>query len=193
QIKNELNNFIGNIKQVPPRFSAININGKRAYNLAREGQSFEIKTKEVFIEEFELVEQKDLKTFSFNIKCGSGTYIRSLVRDLAYKLKSVAYMKKLIRTKSGPFELQNSVNLDTISKDKILKNLIPMDILLQEFKSINFEDKYFKKLSNGVQIEYETNELRDNQIFRIYCSDIFIGLGIYKKGIVKIYKYLRSE
>ena len=100
EVLNVLSGFMGKQLQMPPKYSAKNVNGKRAYDLARAGVDFELNPKEIEIFNINLLENNG-NTFVFEITCSSGTYIRSIGRDLGYKLNSLATMTKLIRTKSG--------------------------------------------------------------------------------------------
>jgi tRNA pseudouridine55 synthase len=100
--------FTGTQQQVPPLFSAIMINGKRAYEMARAGEEVEIKSREVEVKEFELTNIA-LPQVDFRIVCSKGTYIRSIARDFGLALNSGAYLSKLCRTRIGEFELKNAV------------------------------------------------------------------------------------
>ena len=102
------NGFIGVQQQVPPLFSAVMINGKRAYEYARAGIEAEIKSREIEIKEFEITDI-NLPTVSFRIVCSKGTYIRSIARDLGLALNSGAHLTKLCRTRIGDFELKNAI------------------------------------------------------------------------------------
>lgn len=113
EVENVLNQFTGEITQTPPTFSAIKINGQRAYKLAREGKEVEIPPRQVTISRIELVE------YSYpNLKCvcdvSSGTYIRTLVEDIGKALKTGAYCTHLRRTKVGEFDISDSVAIDKI-------------------------------------------------------------------------------
>ena len=108
-IQNAVKNFIGKIEQVPPLFSAVMINGKRAYEYAREGKEAEIKSREVEIKEFEIT-RIALPEIDFRIVCSKGTYIRSIARDLGLALNSGAHLTKLCRTRIGDFSLINAVD-----------------------------------------------------------------------------------
>lgn len=113
QIKEELKNFLGEIEQMPPAFSALRVNGRRAYDLARKGAEPELKSRMVQVDKFELVEFKGDKAV-FEILCSKGTYIRSLARDLAFSLNTVGYLKSLTRTKVGQYELKDSINVTQV-------------------------------------------------------------------------------
>jgi len=105
--------FIGSIQQVPPIHSAIRINGKRAYALARKGREPELKAREVFIREFEIT-NIEKPIVEFRVVCSKGTYIRSLARDFGEALGTVAYLSELCRTRIGEFKLTDALSLDQV-------------------------------------------------------------------------------
>ena len=140
-ILSALPSFVGKISQLPPSFSAKMVNGVRAYQKARKGENVELKECEIFIESFELIEELDDNTFKFRIVCGSGTYIRSLCRDLANKLNTLAVMTELVRTRSGQFCLENAQDCDKIDINKLLKvedifNFAKVDLNLEQLKTL---------------------------------------------------------
>ena len=114
-IQAALPQFTGNIEQVPPKFSAIKIDGKRAYDLARAGEAVEIKSRPVRVDRFELTASTK-ETATFEVDCGKGTYIRSLARDLAASLNACGYVSVLRRTRVGPFTLKQSITLDALEE-----------------------------------------------------------------------------
>ena len=105
--------FMGAIQQIPPIYSAIRINGKRAYALARKGKEPELKPREVFIKEFEIT-NINKPTVEFRVVCSKGTYIRSLARDFGEALGTVAYLSELCRTRIGEFKLTDALSLDQV-------------------------------------------------------------------------------
>lgn len=107
--------FEGEIDQVPPIYSAVKVNGERAYNLARKGQEAEIKAKRVTIKEF-TVTAIEGNQISFKVVCSKGTYIRSLVRDFGNKLGCGAYLSKLVRTRIGDYLLEDAMSLEQIQE-----------------------------------------------------------------------------
>jgi len=114
-IEAALSEFIGEIEQVPPKFSAIKIDGKRAYDLARSGEAVEIKPRPVQVDKFTLTDCTE-DTATFDVDCGKGTYIRSLARDLAAVLGACGYVSVLRRTRVGPFTLAQSITLDELEQ-----------------------------------------------------------------------------
>ena len=111
-----LKNFIGTIMQVPPDYSAVKINGKRAYDYARKGIAVEIKSKVLEIKEIEVI-SFDLPEVKLRVVCGKGTYIRALARDIGVALKSGAYLTGLRRTRVGDFDLSQAIGLDEFLKN----------------------------------------------------------------------------
>ncbi len=105
--------FIGAIQQIPPMHSAIWVNGKRAYELARKGKKAELKSREVFIKEFEIT-SIEKPVVGFRVECSKGTYIRSLVRDFGKSLGTEAYLAELCRTRIGEFKLEDALILDQV-------------------------------------------------------------------------------
>lgn len=112
-IRAVLPQFVGEIEQAPPKFSAIKIDGKRAYDLARAGEAVEMKPRPVRVDRFDLVKTTP-DTAVFEVDCGKGTYIRSLARDLAVELGACGYVSVLRRTRVGPFGLAQSITLDAL-------------------------------------------------------------------------------
>lgn len=119
RIQNILPNFIGKQQQMPPQFSAKKINGQKACDLARRGVGVELKPKEIEIYDLKVIREFDDNNYQFEITCSSGTYIRSLCRDIAYKLSTYGTMLSIIRTKCGSFDISNSCTLDDIHNGKI--------------------------------------------------------------------------
>ena len=112
-INKALEQFVGKIQQVPPTFSACNVNGKRAYELARSGKDVELKAKEIEIKEIELLEHNltgDCPYIKIRVVCSKGTYIRSLARDLGVALHSGAHLTALERTRVGDFRITDCID-----------------------------------------------------------------------------------
>ena len=164
-----LDEFIGEIQQVPPLYSAKSINGQRAYKIARENKSVELKPCTVKIFEFELLSKQN-NIFKFKITCGSGTYIRSLCRDLAYKLNSNATMTSLVRIKSGVFKIENSINIDDVT----IQDILPCEFVLENLPSLNINMEEEKALLNGKKLQ-KTSLVAGE--YKIYNNEL-IGIGL---------------
>lgn len=170
QILNVLKDFIGKIKQLPPKYSANKICGKNAYELARNNIDFELKEKEITIHEIKIIEKLNKNTFLFDIKCSAGTYIRSLVRDIAYKLGVFGYMGALIRTESGQFVLENSIRIEDAKED----NIIPFEEIFKNSEKVFVDSKFYDKLINGNTIYVGE---KDKLNCLVYCNNSLIGLA----------------
>ncbi len=114
EIKNILNNFIGEIQQTPPIYSAIKVNGKRAYDLARNNQNVELQARLVKVFELNFLGFENEKTAKFSVKCGKGFYIRSLAVDISKALNTVGYVSYLRRTEVGVFNKDNMITLEKL-------------------------------------------------------------------------------
>ncbi|MBO5480771.1 MAG: tRNA pseudouridine(55) synthase TruB [Clostridia bacterium] len=185
QIENVLPAFFGDIMQVPPKYSAKNVNGRRGYELARAGVDFELAAKKVHIFGMRLTEQIDEKTFGIEIRCGGGTYIRSLARDIATALHTNAVMSALRRTKSGIFEIGNSIPFSFLENDppvsELEKYLIPTESVLP-FPVFQTQGKEEQMLFNGMTVFTDYVD----GTYKIYKDDAFYGLLEVTKKRAKI-------
>ncbi len=119
KIKVVLNSFLGSITQIPPKYSAIKVNGRKLYEYARSGQEVEIASRQVYIKSIELLGLNlEERTFSFDVVCSKGTYIRSICRDIGDILGCGASMSALTRTASGRFEINESISIDSLKQLK---------------------------------------------------------------------------
>jgi tRNA pseudouridine55 synthase len=178
EIMSVLPKLTGKISQIPPHYSAKNINGVRAYDLARRGIDFELKPKDVIIHNIELIEKVSEYQYKFDIVCSSGTYIRAICRDLATMLDTYACMSALIRTETGVFNLTSSINLEDIidSKESINKYLIPPIDAFPQFDRVTIDSNVFNDLLNGKRpkwkkLQNDTFVIFDNQLVGIAKKD----------------------
>lgn len=125
QIETLLPQFVGTIEQVPPQFSAVHVKGIRAYQLARKGETVPIKSRKVEIDRITLCEYH-YPNLELEIECGSGTYIRSIGRDIGKRLGCGAVMSDLVRTRIGSFRLEEAVDLDRIDDESLSEFLLPI-------------------------------------------------------------------
>ncbi|MDE6412249.1 MAG: tRNA pseudouridine(55) synthase TruB [Clostridia bacterium] len=182
EILSALPALTGKISQIPPAYSAKSVNGVRSYALARAGKEVELAPKEVEIFSFRLTEQTAPDEFSFEIICGSGTYIRALARDLAKKLNTYAYMSKLERTASGVFTIESAVALDKLTAENLNEFLIPTEEVLP-YPVLNLESP---RVFNGLQ---ERVSEKDG-LYKLYRSGEFYGIASVKDGLCKAEKKL---
>ena len=174
--------FIGKISQIPPQFSAKSVNGIRAYEKARKGEEIDLKPSIVEIIEFRVLGQSK-NSFKFLITCGSGTYIRSLCRDLARELNTFATMTSLERVQSGVFDIETAVDLDNLSEDKI----IDCEIVLQTLERIDLDSVQEKTLLDGKKLILD----KISGQYKAYCGELIGILSIDKNGLVKMDTWLK--
>ena len=181
--------FLGKIEQIPPKVSAISINGQRAYDLARKGVEFEINPRSVEIFKFDLIRQSSQKSFIFRVECSKGTYIRSLCRDLAKELNSLAYVSYLSREKSGYFSLEDSITLEHLEEyaqnGKIADYIVDIDAPLGYMDEVHVPIERENTILNGGSIK---NAQEDAENIRVYCGGEFVGIGNIAGGYLKISK-----
>ena len=144
--------FIGDIEQIPPRFSAIKVDGKRSYDLARSGEVVALKPRQVTVDNFELLSY-DGQAATFEVDCGKGTYIRSLARDLAAMLGTCGHVTMLRRTRVGPFTLAQSFTLDALEKlchrDAVSDALRPVETALDDIPVLALTEQEANELKHG--------------------------------------------
>ena len=167
-VKEILKSFEGEISQIPPKYSAIKINGKKLYEYARSGEEIEIKPRKVNIFEINLMEIKE-NNITFKVHCSKGTYIRTLCEDIAERLGTVGYMSSLRRIRVGNF------TLDDVGK------IISIEETLKNEPKYKLKDKELVKFINGVKI---TTNLKDGLV-RVYDDDKFVGIAEVKNKELK--------
>jgi len=144
--------FIGNIAQIPPRYSAIKVDGQRSYDLARSGEIVELKSRHVRVDSFKLLEMSTDSAI-FDVACGKGTYIRSLARDLSAALGTCGHVTMLRRTRVGPFTLDQSFTLDALEKlchrGGVLEALRPVETALDDIPVLAITDQDAANLKQG--------------------------------------------
>ena len=188
EILKVLPDFVGEILQMPPVYSAIKVKGKKLYEYARKGEEVKIEPRKVFIEKIEL------KNFDYEtqqaqilIKCSKGTYIRSIANDLGNLTDSFAHLVKLIRTKAGNFSIENSIKLENLSdKNEVQSNLInPVEML--DYPKIIVDEKEHEKILNGAAI-HNKNDISTGQVVILIYNDIINAVGQTDGGKILIKK-----
>lgn len=174
--------FVGEIDQVPPRYSAVSVNGRRGYDLARGGADFELPAKKVRILSFTLAGQTAPSEFAFEIVCGGGTYIRSLARDLASALGTKGYMSYLRRDASGVFTAETAVPFETLTAHNLPDCVIPTDSVLP-FPVLEGADA---RIFHGVGVPVHC---ADGQ-YKLYRDGTFYGIARVENGIARAEKKL---
>ena len=187
EIIDVLPSFVGEIEQIPPLFSAKNIGGIRAYSLARSGHDVQLKSCKVTINKLEFISYADGE-LELICDCGSGTYIRSLVRDIASKLNTYATMTYLCRASSGNFNIENSVDIEKFD-GKLEDIVFPITSIFSHISIININKLDAQKLCNGLTIK--TN-ISDDICFA-KCDNDLLGVAVMNNGMLKLKTYLKEE
>ncbi len=203
EIRTCLKKFIGEIKQVPPKFSAIKVNGKRAYELARKGECPSLAPRIIKILRFEHIEENDSeRSSSFIVTCGKGTYIRSLARDLATQLSTFGYVSSLRRTAYGPFSEKMAISLDKIislgHKAKCYKYVYPISIVLDDIPAVEINSGQADCIAHGQSVSiYDLNESSENtvlseeKVVKVMHKDNVIALAKLDKSNLKPFRVLK--
>lgn len=178
EILKALEKFTGNLTQVPPKYSAIKVNGKKLYEYAREGKEVEVKSRNVEIYNNELVDFNGKDEFTINVDVSKGTYIRSLAYDIGKELNTNATLSSLRRIRTGEFRIEDAITVDEfkdMSIEEITSLMIPMDKALLDLKKISINKNYKKFMLNGRF--YKLNKKYPDENYRVYCDEDFLGIG----------------
>lgn len=184
QITDILPMFIGEIEQMPPKYSAKKIQGRKACDLARAGKEVELKPAKVRIESLKILDYSN-NVLTLEIVCGAGTYIRSLGRDIALKLNSLATMIELNRTEVGNFKLENSINIKA-QDINLQDHILPIDSVFYSLPTLDNVDD-IKRLTNGQTL---VRAVADGE-YRMYLDGEFVGLATAKNNHIKMSKYFK--
>ena len=153
EIRAALSEFIGSIEQLPPQFSALKIDGARAYDLARAGEAVPLAPRQIRVDQFTLVDQPDADHATFDVQSGKGAYMRSLARDLARRLGTVGHIASLRRTAVGPFTEADAISLETLSalghSAAASGHLLPVETALDDIPALALTDTEANRLRSG--------------------------------------------
>ncbi len=172
EVRSAVMSFVGEIEQVPPMYSAVKRNGKKLYELARQGIEIEREPRKINIYSIDILEI-DLPRVKIDVSCSKGAYIRTLCADIGEKLGTLAYMSELRRTKSGMFTIEESYTLERLealfAEGKLESAVVAVDALFSHLPKIDLNDKQTKSIVNGVRMTYRG--LSEGQSYRLYGAD----------------------
>lgn len=190
-VRNTVMSFVGDYMQVPPMYSALKVNGKKLYELAREGVEIERKARPVSILDIQ-IKVIDLPRVRMEVSCSKGTYIRTLCHDIGMKLGCGACMEELIRTKVSRFEIKDSLTLAQVQElkeeGKLNEILVPIDEMFANYEAVTLKEEFMTFIYNG-NVFYpkhlkEHIKLEDGKMVRVYD-----GQGQF----IAIYKFLKEK
>ena len=178
-----LSHFRGEIDQVPPMYSALKHQGKKLYELAREGKHVERAARRINVYDARLISLDD-SAFELEVSCSKGTYIRTLAEDIGLMLGCGAHISALRRLKTGPFGADTMWTLDALEQldDQAAREaqLMPVDVLVEHLPSQVVDEQAYQRLSHGQSAQLETSAFTPNTLMRLYHASVFIGLGVVK-------------
>jgi tRNA pseudouridine55 synthase len=185
EIRAAVSSFEGECEQIPPMYSAIKRNGKKLYELAREGIEVEREARRITIYSIAVL-SIDGNDVTIDVRCSKGTYIRTLCDDIGARLGCGAYMTSLVRTQSGMFTIDNSFKPEELDGD-IKDRLIPTDKLFSHMCEVRVNDFLAAKVKNGVPIR--RNNLNEGEKYRVYDEHgNFLCVSVYTDGALKMEK-----
>jgi tRNA pseudouridine55 synthase len=188
QIKDALHGFVGDITQVPPKFSAVKIDGQRAYALARAGEDVQIEGRPLFVEELTLIDRPNADTAVLRMVCGKGGYVRSIARDLGATLGCLGHVQSLRRVWSGPFEVENGLSLETIDAKakttELDQFILPLETGLAEMDEVTCPETSVAAFRNGnPALVFGTGVEYGDQVWVSHGGQA-IAVGQFKSGMV---------
>ncbi len=178
KVENVLNSFLGKQMQLPPMYSAIEVNGKKLYEYARNGQTADIPEREIEVYAISLISFEN-NEIEFEVKVSKGTYIRTLCEDIAKALGTVGFMAKLQRTIVDRFKIEDSYTFEQIEKGNY--KLWTMEEIFKELPKLELNDRKRELFLNGVMLTFEVEE----GVYNIYSSGKYIGLGTVRNNLLK--------
>ena len=207
KIREVVASFIGRLEQVPPMYSAVKVNGKKLYELAREGKEIERKSRTIEVYDIRIRQFLPPDRVEIDVDCSKGTYIRTLCSDIGKALGCGGHMAELLRTRTGAFSLENAIRLDELKalaeQEKVETVLLTMEEALEDFPVVKVSEKSQKFLYNGgkIQERFLTEKpavLTEGEIVATYdYENNLVGLYEIKKEnenfLIKPYKMLIKE
>jgi tRNA pseudouridine55 synthase len=178
--------FTGLIQQVPPIYSALKINGRRAYELARQGQEVEMQPRNVKIYQLELISYINNEA-TLKVEASKGTYVRSLARDIARKLHSLGHISSLRRIKAGKFSLKHAISLDNLNElvhNRANLTLLPMEEALDDIPALLVNTNQTTAIRFGQLVQVDS-QVQDCECVQAICSKQLIAIGAVKEGYFK--------
>lgn len=192
QIETALPAFIGEISQTPPAYSAIKVNGQRAYDLARDGQEVKLQPREVICHDLQLL-SADQDSASFRLTCGKGFYVRSLAVDLALALGTAGHVTALRRTHVGPFGLSAATGLESLSefsdKPPTSSVLLPVEAALDDIPALVLTATQMMDLRHGQMLsltDFPDCEMTDGTLMRARFHDQLVAVVTSEDGNIRV-------
>lgn len=186
QIKQALGGFVGHIEQVPPQFSAVKIDGERAYKRARDGEAMDIAARPLFVESLLLIDRPDADHAILEMVCGKGGYVRSIARDLGEALGCHGHVERLRRLWSGPFDVEDGVTLEQVEAlagtPEIDDLMLPLETALSDLPQVVATAEGAVRLKNGNPGMVIGHDVEYGELCWASHGDQALAIGRYKAG-----------
>lgn len=186
KIRDTLPAFTGDIMQVPPQYSAVKVDGERAYKRARDGEEMELAARPLFVESLELIEMPDADHAVLEMICGKGGYVRSVARDLGQALGCYGHVVQLRRVWAGPFEVSDGISfetLDEMAKDRKLDEfLLPLEAGLHDLHELACTPEGAAKMRNGNPGMVMASDVEYGEECWASLDGVPVAIGVYKSG-----------
>lgn len=186
EIKDALNTFVGDIQQVPPQFSAVKIDGERAYKRARDGEAMELQARPLYVDSLLLTDRPDADHATLEMICGKGGYVRSVARDLGQVLGCFAHVRSLRRIWSGPFDAEDALafdQLDAMAKSPDLDaHVLPLENALCELPELRTTTEGCQRLRNGNPGMVLATDVEYGDVCWASYEGRAVAIGRYKSG-----------
>lgn len=186
QIAAALPAFVGDIEQVPPQFSAVRVDGERAYALARAGEEMALAARPLYVESLQVVARPDADTVELEMVCGKGGYVRSIARDLGAALGCLGHVQWLRREWSGPFETSDGIGLDEIDRlartPELDARVLPLEVGLAELPELRATAEGAARLRNGNPGMVIASDVAFGEEAWASHQGKPLAVGIYKSG-----------
>lgn len=179
--------FVGQITQIPPAYSAIKVNGKKSYELARKGINIPKPPRKVQIYAIEVLEQTGALQFLLRIHCSKGTYVRTLVEDVAASMGELAYTSLLVRERSGDYDIQHAYTLDEVAEMVQAGDTsfcISPEQAVAQLSAVHLGEEQRFAIEHG-QVLTAEHPMPSGQ-FALYCGNTFYGIGVEEDGRPKL-------
>jgi tRNA pseudouridine55 synthase len=185
-IKDALNQFLGDIEQIPPQFSAVKINGERAYKLARDGQDVDIAARPLYVDSLIMLDRPDADHVVLEMVCGKGGYVRSIARDLGAALGCYGHVLRLRRIWSGPFDAHDGISIETLDVQaktaEIDAHLLPLEDGLADLPEVICTSQGASRLQNGNPGMVIASDIEYGDECWASLDGHAVAVGIYKSG-----------
>lgn len=192
RLRSAVRNFTGDIMQTPPMYSAVKVNGRKLYELAREGKTVARRPRAAHVDEITVLKYDEQKrTGTLHIRCGRGVYVRTIINDIGEFLGAGGVMTSLCRTRSGGFTIDECFEIAdaerAVKENRLCELIIPTDRVFGVYDRITLSESETRKYKNGMRLSRKEAKIAEG-LYRIYGNGEFLGLAEAADGEIKVYK-----